>query len=73
MKHTAIVWYRILITHPIVVFAGAAGLGLLILRVVLARPVPEVIPERTLMVGFLLGFAAFLAANGIVVHLLAPR
>ena len=29
--------------HPIVVFAGIAGLGLLVLRVVLRRPVPEIV------------------------------
>ena len=61
------------LTHPIVVFAALAGSGLLILRVVLARPVPEVIPERALLMGFLLGFAAFLVGNWIGVHLLAPR
>jgi hypothetical protein len=61
------------LTHPIVVFAAVAGAGLLILRLVLARPVPEVIPERTLVVGFVLGFAAFLAGNWLGVHLLAAR
>ena len=56
--------------HPIVVFAGIAGLGLLVLRVVLRRPVPEIIPERAIVVGFLLGIAAFLAGNWIGVHLI---
>ena len=61
------------LAHPIVVFAAIAGAGLLILRVVLGRPVPEVIPERALVVGFLLGIAAFLAGNWIGVHLIVPR
>jgi hypothetical protein len=59
--------------HPIVVFAGIAGLGLLILRIVLRRPVPEIIPERAIVVGFLLGIAAFLAGNWIGVHLIVGR
>ena len=61
------------LAHPIVVFAALAGVGLLILRLVLGRPVPEVIPERALLVGFFLGIAAFLVGNWIGVHLLAPR
>ena len=61
------------LTHPVVVFAALAGAGLLVLRVVLARPVPEIIPERALLVGFLLGFAAFLLGNWIGVYLIAPN
>jgi hypothetical protein len=41
--------------------------------VVLRRPVPEVIPERAMVVGFFLGIAAFLAGNWIGVHLIALR
>ena len=59
--------------HPVVVFCAIAGLGLLILRVVLARPVPEVIPERAIVVGFLLGIAACLAGNWVAMHLIAIR
>jgi hypothetical protein len=59
--------------HPIVVFAAIAGAALLIMRVALRRPVPEVIPERALVVGFLLSVAAFLAGNWIGVHLFASR
>jgi len=59
--------------QPIVVFAALAGLGLLILRVVLRRPVPDVIPERAMVVGFFLGIAAFLAGNWIGVHFIAGR
>jgi hypothetical protein len=61
------------LTHPIVVFAALAGVGLLILRMVLMRPVPEVIPERTLVIGFLLGFAAFLVGNWLGVQVLSAR
>ena len=61
------------LAHPIVVYAAVAGLGLLVLRVALRRPVPEVIPERAIMVGFLLGIAAFLIGNFVGVHLIAPR
>ena len=61
------------LAHPIVVFAGLAGLGLLVLRVVLRRPVPEVIPERAIVVGFLTGVAAFLVGNWIGVHLMMWR
>ena len=59
--------------HPLVVFGAAAGIGLLILRLVLARPVPELIPERALVIGFVLGLAAFLAGNWLGVHVLAMR
>lgn len=59
--------------HPLVVFAAAAGIGLLVLRIVLQRPVPEVIPERALVVGILLGVAGFLVGNWIGVHVLAVR
>jgi hypothetical protein len=58
------------LAHPLVVFAGVAGISLLLLRVVLARPVPEVIPERSLLVGFLFGFAAFLIGNWISIRLI---
>jgi hypothetical protein len=61
------------LTHPIVVFAAVAGLGLLILRIVLARPVPQVLPERALLTGFFFGFAAFLVGNWVGVHILTPR
>jgi hypothetical protein len=40
-----------MLTHPLVVYFATVALGLLILRVVLGRPVPEVIPERVLVAG----------------------
>jgi hypothetical protein len=61
------------LAHPIVVFAALAGLGLLVLRVALGRPVPEVIPERAIVIGFVVGVAAFLAGNGISMHLIVAR
>jgi hypothetical protein len=58
--------------HPLVVFFLVIGLALLIMRVALARPVPDVIPERALVIGCFLGLALFLAGNFISVRLLAP-
>jgi hypothetical protein len=60
------------LAHPLIVFAATAGLALLTLRVALARPVPELIPERPLVIGFLLGVAAFLVGNWISARVIAP-
>jgi hypothetical protein len=46
----------------------AAIIGLLVVRAVMARPVPEVIPEKVLMLGCFAGLAAFLAGNWIAAH-----
>jgi hypothetical protein len=51
------------LAHPLVAFFILVGLALLALRVVLARPVPEVIPERMLLVGCVVGLAGFLIGN----------
>jgi len=59
-----------MLAHPLIVYFALAAVGLLVLRAVLARPVPEVIPERTLLAGCLLGVAAFLAGNWIGVHII---
>jgi uncharacterized membrane protein YedE/YeeE len=56
------------LAHPLVVYFAAVAVGLLILRVVLARPVPEVIPERVLVAGCLSGVAAFLVGNFVSAH-----
>jgi len=53
------------LAHPLVVYFAAVAVGLLVLRVVLARPVPEVIPERVLVAGCLSGVAAFLVGNSL--------
>jgi hypothetical protein len=59
-----------ILVHPLVVFFALAGLGLLTLRMALARPVPDVIPDRTLMLGCVLGLATFLAGNFVAARLL---
>ena len=56
--------------HPLILFFITAIVGLLVMRAALARPVPEVIPERALLLGCCAGLAAFLAGNGIAVHVL---
>ena len=59
--------------HPLVVFFVLAGAALLALRAVLARPVPELIPERALLLGCCVGAAAFLAGNWAAAHLVSVR
>ena len=59
-----------MLAHPLVVYFAAVAVGLLILRIVLARPVPEVIPERVLVAGCLSGAATFLVGNFISVHMM---
>lgn len=58
--------------HPLVLFFLAAGLGLLMLRAALARPVPEIIPERALLLGCFGGLVLFLIGNWLAVHGLVP-
>ena len=62
---------RDVLAHPFVVFFVVAAAALLALRIVLGRPVPELIPERTLIAGCLLGAAAYLVGNWVAVHLIA--
>jgi hypothetical protein len=52
-----------ILVHPLVMFFILAGLGLIALRVLLARPVPEVISDRALGAGCVLGLLMFLAGN----------
>jgi hypothetical protein len=59
------------LAHPLVAYFAAVAVGLLVLRVTLARPVPEVIPERALLAGCLSGAAAFLVGNFISTHMMA--
>ncbi len=59
------------LAHPLVVFFIVAGLALLVLRVWLARPVSEVIPERALLLGCFVGAAGFLIGNWIGVRVLS--
>jgi len=58
------------LAHPLVIYFAAVAVGLLVLRVALARPVPEVIPECVLVAGCLSGVAAFLVGNFINAHLM---
>src|SRR5687767_11280248 len=60
-----------LFAHPVVLFFMTAIAGLLVLRAVLQRPVPEVIPERVLVIGCLLGVGSFLGGNWVAAHVLA--
>jgi hypothetical protein len=55
--------------HPLVVFFVIVAAGLLILRVALRRPVPEILPERMLVWGCIAGAVAFLLGNLIDVRL----
>src|SRR5262245_14118669 len=40
--------------HPLAVFFASVGVALLALRAALRRPVPEIIPERMLLIGCVL-------------------
>jgi hypothetical protein len=62
---------RDVLGHPLVVFFVLAAAALLVMRIVLARPVPDVIPERALITGCVCGAAAYLVGNWAAVHLLA--
>ena len=56
--------------HPLVMFFIVAGAALLALRIVVARPVPEVISDRALIVGCVAGLLGFLSGNFLGVHVL---
>ena len=55
--------------HPFNVYACVVAAGLLVIRVVRQRPVPDLIPERALGLGCAAGVALFLAGNFIAAHL----
>jgi hypothetical protein len=57
------------LAHPFVIFFAVVAAALLTLRVMGGRPVPELIPERALVIGCFVGGAAFLAGNWIASHL----
>jgi hypothetical protein len=59
------------LAHPFVVYSIVAGIALLLLRALCARPVPELIPERMLLLGCFAGAVAFLAGNFLMVHFIA--
>ena len=52
-----------MLAHPLVVFFALVAVGLLLLRTGLRRPVPEILPERILIVGCIVGVIAYLAGN----------
>ena len=62
-----------LFAHPLVVYFILVGVALLALRAALGRPVPDIIPERAMIVGLFIGLGCFLAGNFIAAHLLAWR
>jgi hypothetical protein len=53
------------------VFFGLVAAGLIVLRLARGRPVPELIPERALVVGCVVGAAGFLAGNWVAAHVVA--
>lgn len=57
------------LAHPLVVFFAVVGAGLLVLRFAIGRPVPEVISERLLLIGCVVGLGAFLVGNWLATHL----
>jgi hypothetical protein len=59
------------LAHPLVILFVVVGIGLLVLRVALRRPVPDIIPDRLLVVGCVVGLVAFLIGNWLAVHLRA--
>jgi hypothetical protein len=59
------------LAHPAVVLFIVVGIGLLALRFAMRRPIPEIIPDRLLVFGCVVGLAAFLIGNWLAVHLRA--
>ena len=57
--------------NPVVIMFACVGAGLVAIRFALRRPVTEVIPDRLLVLGCLVGLAAFLIGNWLAVHLRA--
>src|SRR5689334_3759223 len=58
------------LAHPLVIMFVVVGIGLLVLRAVLRRPVPEIIPDRLLLFGCVVGLVAFLIGNWLAVNLI---
>ena len=59
------------LAHPLVILFVVVGIALLALRCALRRPVPDIIPDRLLVFGCIVGLAAFLIGNWLAVHLRA--
>ena len=58
-----------LLFRPLLMFFIVAAVALVTLRVVAARPVPEIIPDRALGIGCVIGLTMFLVGNFFVTHL----
>jgi hypothetical protein len=58
-----------MLAHPLVVYCFAVVLALMVLRVAVRLPVPEIIPERALVAGCAVGLVAFLAGNFVATYL----
>jgi hypothetical protein len=59
--------------HPLMVFFIVVAGALLALRFALARPLTELVSDRTLVIGCLIGAASFLLGNWFAVNLAAVR
>jgi len=59
------------LAHPVVILFLVVGVGLVVLRFAIGRPVQEIIPDRLLVFGCVVGLAAFLIGNWLTVHLRA--
>ena len=62
-----------ILVHPLVLFYVLVAAALLGLRLVLARPVPEVISDRALVYGCCAGLFLFLIGNFFAAHFLGLR
>ena len=62
-----------ILVHPLVLFFVAVAAALLALRVIYARPVPEIIPDRALVYGCSAGLVMFLVGNFLVANVLGFR
>ena len=60
-----------ILLHPLMLYFALVCVCLIALRLVLSRPLPELIPDRALVIGCVIGLVLFLVSNFIVVHALA--
>jgi len=60
-----------ILLNPVVIMFACVGAALLAIRFALRRPVTDVIPDRLLLTGCLVGIVAFLIGNWLAVHLRA--
>jgi hypothetical protein len=55
--------------HPVVIMFACVGAALIAIRFALRRPVTDVIPDRLLLAGCVVGIVAFLIGNWLAFHL----